>query len=149
MKFDFELPEIGPKWFELIMCPVCKCFVMFKDDFEKSPLTCPNPECGEVFDFVPEKDEEFPEVQIEPCPNSLMNIHIAADGTQSHLGKDHKRIFVNVFNVWRNFMSKDKPVPLTDSLKIQIYEKAAFGLPAPIINKSIQLLNESRKQKKN
>lgn len=148
MSFVFELPEMGPKWFDLITCPKCQYAVMFKDDFEKGPLTCPD--CGETFNFIPEKEKEFPGVQIKPMDNSFMNIHISGDGGQSILGKDQKRIFINVFVGWRNVEDKTgKTIPLTDSLKDQIFRTVAFGLPALIINQSMKLARGKEETEKN
>jgi len=148
MSFVFELPEMGPKWYDLITCPKCQYALMFKDDFKESPLTCPD--CGEIFDFVPEKEKEFPGVYIKPMANSLVNIHISSDGGQSILGKDQRRAFINVFMGWRNVEDKKgKEIPLTDSLKLSIFETVAYGLPALIINQSMKLAKAKEEQEKN
>lgn len=151
----FSLPDTGPKWFDLITCPDCQFFVEFKEDLKEEnakdgifTFTCIN--CGKVFDFVPEVEKELWGVQLAPPPNSMLNINFSTNDELSIKGKEQKKIFVNILKAWRNFRDQNsKDITLTDTIRAQLYESAAFNFPSAFIRKSQEMLRNKRNKEKN
>ncbi len=149
MSVCFKLPEIGPKWYSLILCPVCNMVIKSIDDsVESEELTCPD--CGKVFNFEFNSQEEYPKVKIRPIPQRMVSLTISRDGGFTIPGTDSLRSFVYALMAWENFVDdKGTPIKLTEIMKEQIFDLSAWGLPSFVQSKSLFLQKRKVDQEKN
>ena len=150
MSVCFKLPEIGPKWYSLILCPECHTVIKSTDDTtgDSEELTCPD--CGKVFTFEFDSKEPYPKVKVQPVPQSMMNFTLSRDGGLTVMGSDNLRSFVYAFMSWENFVDeKDRPIKLDVKIKTQIFEQSYLGLPSFIQAKSQFLQKKKDNQEKN
>lgn len=149
MSVCFKLPEIGPKWYSLILCPECNTVVKSTDDnVDGEELICPG--CGKVFVFEYNPHESYPKVMIRPVPQRMTSFTISRDGGFTIPGADSLRLFVYSFLKWENFVDeKDTPIKLTEKLKEQIFDQSAWGLPSFVQMKSQFLQKKKDDQEKN
>ncbi len=150
MSVCFKLPEIGPKWYSLILCPECNTIVKSTDDIGKGSeeLTCP--ECGKIFVFEYNSQESYPKVKIQPVPQSMLNFTLSRDGGFTVMGSDNLRSFLYAFMAWENFVDdKDRPIKLDAKLKEQIFQQSAWDIPSFVQLKSQFLQKKKDDQEKN
>lgn len=150
MSVCFKLPEIGPRWYSLILCPECNTVIKSTNDLkgETEELTCPD--CGKVFTFELNAQEEYPKVKIRPVPQRMMNIVISRDGGFTIPGNDNLRLFLYAFMSWENFVDdKDMPVKLSEGIKEQIFDQSGWRLPSFVQLKSQFLQKKKDEQEKN
>lgn len=150
MSICFKLPEIGPKWYSLILCPECHTVVKSTEDSKGDPeeLTCPD--CGKIFSFEFDSQEEYPKVKIRPVPQRMMNLTLSRDGGFTIPGLDNLKLFIYAFMAWENFVDeKGAPVKLTEKIKEQIFDQSGWGLPSFVQLKSQFLQKKKDDQEKN
>jgi len=156
MSVCFKLPEIGPAWYSLILCPKCNTVIKSTDDMKNDSgesvyseeLICPV--CGEAFTFILNEQEEYPRIQVRPVPQSMMNYTLGRDGGFGISGNDRLRSFLYAFMAWKNFVdSKGQPVKLTEKLKEEIFQKSGWEIPSFVQIKSQFLQNKKVDQEKN
>ncbi len=146
----FKLPNIGPKWYSLILCPECNFVVKSTDDMKDSTeeLTCPD--CGKVFTFEFNSKEDYPKIKVQSVPKSMMNYTLSPEGGFIMRGTDQMKAFTYALMNWQNFVDdQDKPINLTSKLKEQIFQEGAWGLPSFVTMKSQFQQTKKDEQEKN
>lgn len=150
MSIRFKLPEIGPRWYSLVLCPECFYIVKSTDDTKNNSEELICPDCGKIFTFEFNTQEPLPRIRIQSVPQNMMNYTFSRDGGITFSGNDQMKSFLYALMAWENFVDdKDKPVKLDANLKEQIFKQSAWGIPGFVLAKSQFLQKSKDAQEKN
>lgn len=88
-------------------------------------------------------------LRIKPYPRSKTRF-VMQDGAAIFSGLDSLETFKFCLLEWEGVVDQDgKPIPLTDDLKIDLFNSGALGVSDFVIRKNVELLNAFGVEQKN